>query len=120
MGAWVVYALGSENEDLPSFVVLPDARAHPWGGTCSGRMASCRPQCKVPPFVPQAIRFPISQTRPPTDIAARRAGLEWLATMNRKFAEEHPGDSNLDARLRSYGLAAKMQLRCARDHRSAG
>ena len=33
MGAWVVYALGSENEDLPSFVVLPDPRAHPWGGT---------------------------------------------------------------------------------------
>ena len=33
MGAWVVYALGSENEDLPSFVVLPDARAYPWGGT---------------------------------------------------------------------------------------
>jgi len=33
MGAWVVYALGTENENLPSFVVLPDPRAYPWGGT---------------------------------------------------------------------------------------
>src|SRR5437870_4273438 len=32
MGAWVIYALGAENADLPSFVVLPDPRAYPWGG----------------------------------------------------------------------------------------
>ena len=110
MGAWVNYALGSENENLPAFVVLPDPRAHPWGGTVQWSNG----------FLPAAVQgtmFRGSET-PVPDLAtpsgtkpeARRAALDWLNRMNRRYADEHPGDSALDARLRNYELAAAMQL----------
>jgi hypothetical protein len=110
MGAWVVYALGSENEDLPSFIVLPDARAYPWGGTLQWSNGFLPASVQGAAF--RSVGDPVPDLSNPsgTDAVARRASLEWLANMNRRFAEEHPGNSNLDARLRSYELAAKMQL----------
>jgi hypothetical protein len=110
MGAWVVYGLGTENDNLPAFVVMPDPRGHPWGGPLQWSNG----------FLPAAVQGtalrasgdPVPDLSNPqqTKEAARRAGLEWLAKMNRTFAEEHPGDSNLEARLRGYELAARMQL----------
>ena len=110
MGAWVVYALGSENEDLPSFVVLPDPRAYPWGGTLQWSNGFLPAAVQGTAFRSAGDPVPDLSTPSGTDTMARRAGLEWLANMNRKFADEHRGNSNLDARLRSYELAAKMQL----------
>ena len=120
MGAWVVYALGSENEDLPSFVVLPDARAYPWGGTLQWSNGFLPAAVQGAAFRSAGDPVPDLSNPPGTDTVARRASLEWLANMNRRFAEEHRGNSNLDARLRSYELAAKMQLSVPQDHRSAG
>ena len=54
MGAWVVYALGIENEDLPSFVVLPDARAYPWGGTLQWSNGFLRQAGTVPVWETEA------------------------------------------------------------------
>jgi len=110
MGAWVVYALGSENENLPSFVVLPDSRAHPWGGTLQWSNGFLPAAVQGTAFRGSADPVPDLSNPPDTDAAAREAGLKWLSKMNARFAAEHPGDSNLDARLRSYELAAKMQL----------
>jgi hypothetical protein len=110
MGAWVVYALGSENEDLPSFVVLPDPRAYPWGGTLQWSNGFLPAAVQGTAFRSAGDPVPDLSTPSGTDTMARRAGLEWLANMNRKFADEHRGNTNLDARLRSYELAAKMQL----------
>lgn len=110
MGAWVVYALGSENENLPSFVVLPDTRAHPWGGTLQWSNGFLPAAVQGTAFRSAGDPVPDLSNPPDTDAAAREAGLNWLSKMNAKFAAEHPGDTNLDARLRSYELAAKMQL----------
>ena len=110
MGAWVTYALGTENQNLPSFVVLPDHRNYPWGGTLQWSNG----------FLPAAYQGtvfrsagdPVPDLSTPHDIAgtARQAGMRWLEEMNRGYAEAHPGDTTLDARLRSYELAAHMQL----------
>jgi len=110
MGAWVVYALGTENENLPSFVVLPDPRAYPWGGTLQWSNGFLPAAVQGTAFKGAGDPVPDLSTPPETKPEARTAGLEWLASMNRKHAQEHPGDSNLDARLRSYELAARMQL----------
>lgn len=110
MGAWVTYALGTENQNLPAFVVLPDHRNYPWGGTLQWSNG----------FLPAAFQGtvfrsagdPVPDLSTPHDISgsARTAGMQWLADMNRSYAESHPGDTTLDARLRSYELAAHMQL----------
>jgi hypothetical protein len=110
MGAWVTYALGSENANLPSFVVLPDANTHPYGG----------PLLWSNGFLPAAVQGtafrgtgdPVPDLSNPKGLnpATREAGAAWLAWMNRRHSAAHPGDSTLDARIRSYELAASMQL----------
>jgi hypothetical protein len=110
MGAWVTYALGSERDNLPSFVVLPDHRAHPWGGAVQWSNG----------FLPAAVQgtlfrgqsSPVPDLQSPHDLppTARSAALDWVQLQNRQFASSHPGDSSLDARIRSYELAAAMQL----------
>ena len=110
MGAWVVYALGTESDNLPSFVVLPDPLGHPWGGSVQWSNG----------FLPAAVQGtafrsaaePVPDLNPPKEVdgGARAAAMEWATRMNRRYADEHPGESELDARLRSYELAAKMQL----------
>ena len=110
MGAWVVYALGSERENLPSFVVLPDPRAHPWGGTVQWSNGFLPAATQGTMFRGSATPVPDLTTPTETKPESRRAALDWLARANRRYADEHPGDSTLDARLRSYELAASMQL----------
>ncbi len=110
MGAWVTYALGSERENLPSFVVLPDMRAHPWGGTVQWSNGFLPAAVQGTMFRSGATPVPDLNTPAATTAESRQAALEWLNRQNRRFADEHPGDSSLDARLRSYELAASMQL----------
>ncbi|MBM3757618.1 MAG: DUF1501 domain-containing protein [Acidobacteria bacterium] len=110
MGSWVMYGLGAENENLPAFVVLPDARSQVWGGSLQWSNG----------FLPAAMQGtafrsegdPVPDLSNPRDLRpeARQAGLSWLDRMNRTYAETHPGDSTLDARLRTYELAANMQV----------
>jgi hypothetical protein len=111
MGAWVNYALGSENENLPSFVVLPDAHTPPYGG----------PLLWSNGFLPAAVQGtafrstgdPVPDLSSPKGLSAesRRSAMAWLAKHNRKYAETRAGDSSLEARIRSYELAASMQIR---------
>jgi hypothetical protein len=110
MGAWVTYALGSERENLPSFVVLPDLRAHPWGGTVQWSNGFLPAAVQGTMFRSSAAPVPDLQTPADTSPASREMALAWLKRQNRRYADEHPGDSALDARLRSYELAASMQL----------
>ncbi len=110
LGAWVSYGLGSENQNLPAYVVLPDARGLPAGGSInwsSGFLSA----------VHQGVAFrsegePIADLRTPARIPAgtRRAAAGVLDSLNRDFAAAHPGDDAFQARIRSYELAAKMQL----------
>ena len=112
MGAWVTYALGSENENLPSFVVLPDAGVHPWGGSVQWSNGFLPASVQGTAFRNQGDGDSVPDLSPPRGVTeqARAGAMSWLQQMNRKYAESHPGDSALEARLRSYEVAAQMQL----------
>jgi hypothetical protein len=114
MGCWVSYGLGSLNENLPTFVVLPDHRGLPSNGTKNWDAAFLPAQHQgtvVYPGsdAPVADLFPHERADFVTGDADREAGAV-LARLNRAHAEARPGDDRLDARIRSYELAARMQL----------
>ncbi len=109
IGAWVTYALGSENQDLPAFVAIPDPRGVPqasvnnWG----------------PGFLPaefQGTSFsakdPIRNLTLPEGVGpgADRAARDLLREMNRRHLDQNEGDGALAARIASHELAARMQL----------
>lgn len=109
MGAWVNYALGSENRDLPSFVAIEDPRGMPQSG----------PNNWASGFLPAAFQgTPFSSTKPvryldrPAAISpgTDRAAREALQFLNEQHADSFPGDETLSARISSYELAARMQL----------
>jgi hypothetical protein len=110
LGAWLSYGLGSENQDLPSFVVLPDSRGMIAGGTINWTSGFL-------PATHQGTMFnagpvPVRDLFPPHDISPedRLAAAQFLQSQNRRFTDQNPGDSTLTARLRAYELAARMQL----------
>ncbi|MDM4015603.1 DUF1501 domain-containing protein [Roseiconus lacunae] len=112
-GSWVSYALGSETDNLPSFVVLPDHR-----GLASNGAKNWSPAFLPAEYQGTLIRMgsndPISNLFPPKSgfITAEsdRDGLDALHQLNQQYASQRPGDDRLMARVRSYELAAKMQL----------
>jgi hypothetical protein len=114
MGSWVSYGLGSLNENLPTFVVLPDHRGLPSNGTKNWDPAFLPAQHQGTIIYPGS-DTPIADLNPDrradfvTKGADRDAGA-LLAQLNRAHAATRPGDDRLDARIRSYELAAKMQL----------
>ncbi len=109
MGAWLSYGLGSESDDLPAFVVIPDAREFPAGGAINwtNGFLPARHQGVVvrPQGEPIDDLFPARALAPGADPAAR----ELLADMNLRHFEAHPGEDALSARIKGYELAARMQ-----------
>ena len=114
MGCWVSYGLGSISENLPAFVVLPDHRGLASNGT-KNWSASFLPGQHQGTVIQPGSKTPIADlfADPRAGIAtpaADQAAVELLSTLNREHAEQRTGDTRLDARIRSYELAAKMQL----------
>ena len=109
MGTWVSYALGTQNENLPAFVAIPDPRGVPqssgnnWG---TGFL----------PAVFQGTAFnadkPIRHLARPSSIPAANdaATRDLLSFLNQRHLAKFPGDTELAARIASYELAARMQL----------
>jgi hypothetical protein len=110
-GSWVSHALGSESDNLPSFVVLPDHRGLASNGAKNWASAFLPAQHQGTVIRPGSAQ-PIADLQPPASVtaAADRAGLDVLARLNTAHALERAGDDRLLARLRSYELAAAMQL----------
>jgi hypothetical protein len=110
LGAWVVYGLGSENQDLPAYVVLDDPLGLPVNGTENWEAGF------LPP-VYQGTRFrstgdPVLNLRPdvPRPAGVARAEQDLLARLDSIHRRERPGQPALDARIARYELAARMQL----------
>lgn len=112
MGAWVSYALGSEANDLPAFVAIPDPRGVPQTGPNNWASGFLPAVFQGVPFNAQK---PIPNLATPGNITSgdEAATRDFLKFLNDKHLERFPGDSELSARISSYELAAKMQLRAA-------
>ncbi|MCB9926356.1 MAG: DUF1501 domain-containing protein [Planctomycetaceae bacterium] len=109
LGAWLSYGLGSETEDLPAYIVIPDSRGLPAGGTINwtNGFLSARHQGVVMRSKGTAINdlFPAREITQETEVASRAL----LAQLNEEHRRER-GDDVLSARIRSYELAARMQI----------
>src|SRR5262249_42753039 len=113
MGAWLSYGLGRLTDNLPTFVVLPDARGLPYnqkGNFTAGflpvaHQGTILNAAGTPP-IPDLVPSPKTDFVTPD---ADRDALQLLGEVNRKHATERPGDTRLDARIESYELAARMQ-----------
>ena len=113
MGAWISYGLGSLNDNLPTFVVLPDHRGFGPSGPKNWAAGFLPAQHQGTVIRPGA-KNPIADLFPDrADFltpAGEADGLKLLTTLNRGHEATHPGDDRLEARIRSYELAAQMQL----------
>ncbi len=113
MGSWVSYGLGSMNENLPTFVVLPDHRGYASNGPKNWDSAFLPAEHQGTVIFP-GTPSPIANLFPAkndfvTD-AADREGLALLKNLNGRHAASRESDSRLEARIRNYELAARMQL----------
>jgi hypothetical protein len=110
MGAWISYALGSENENLPAFVVLPDARGLP-AGTVANWANGFLP-ARHQGVALQSRGTPVRDLTPAQKVSAEheRDSLRLLAQLNAANLAATGNDDVLEARMRSYELAARMQL----------
>lgn len=109
IGSWATYALGSENQNLPAFIAIPDPRGVPQAGSNnwgSGFLPA------VFQGTPLSVKEPIRHLTPPAGISpsSDAAAKSLLQQMNRRHLEENPGGGRLAARIASYELAARMQL----------
>ncbi len=113
IGSWVSYGLGSETDELPTFVVLPDSRGFAPGGPknwSAGFLPSDHQGTLIRPSAPN----PIADLHPPDGTYVTAEGdadaLEVLNALNREHEASRSGDSRLNARIASYEMAAKLQL----------
>lgn len=106
LGSWVTYGLGTENEDLPGYVVLFDAG--PLGGA-----ANYSNGFLPPAFQPTRFRdrgSPVLDLLPPEAFAhGQRDAINLMQNLNAIHREQHPGFLELDARIATYELAYRMQ-----------
>ncbi|MBI1899148.1 MAG: DUF1501 domain-containing protein [Acidobacteria bacterium] len=109
VGSWVTYGLGSENQNLPAYVVIYDARGGPNAGVANWSSGFLPAAFQGTVFRPSG--DPILDLRPPAGIGPerQRARLDHLARLNQEHASRYSGSSELAARIASYELAYRMQ-----------
>ncbi len=108
IGSWVSYGLGTENQNLPSFVVLPDL-AYPQGGAANWSNGFLPAYYQGTPLRSEGV--PVLDVNPPeyVDAAQQRANLDFLGKLNAAHQQRHPAHDELAARIESYELAFRMQ-----------
>jgi hypothetical protein len=111
VGSWVAYGLGSENQDLPAFIVMPDPGGGSKGGPAawgSGYLASTYQGVTV-----RSGATPIIDLKPQPGISLQqqRRNLDLIQSLNRRHILERDSDDQLSARIRSYELAFRMQAK---------
>jgi len=109
VGSWVTYGLGTENQNLPAFVVIYDARGGPFGGPANWSAGFMPAAYQGTVF--RASENPIIDLKPPAYVTPeeQRARLDLLARLNAIDLEKYPSSSELAARISSYELAFRMQ-----------
>jgi hypothetical protein len=110
MGSWIGYALGTENQDLPCYIVLRD----PAGYNTSGKMVWSSGWL---PAVYQGTEFsssgsPVLHLHPSRPVSAdsQERSRRFLQELNRTHLRNFPGETELEARIQNFELAARMQI----------
>ena len=109
LGSWLVYGLGTASQNLPAFMALPDPVSYPVVGNdhwSNGWLPSIYQGTVVRPREPRILNLdppPHLKGKPQEEL------LKYLDQLNKDHLASHPGESDLDARIASYELAARMQ-----------
>lgn len=108
IGAWTTYGLGSLNQNLPGFVVLPEV-AYPQGGSSNWSNGFLPSHYQGTTLRPTG--SPILDLTPPKGVTPehQRKNLDLLAKLNNKHRNAHPQHAELAARMSNYELAFRMQ-----------
>ncbi|MDP7018443.1 MAG: DUF1501 domain-containing protein [Pirellulaceae bacterium] len=109
LGSWLTYGLGSESQDLPAYMVLTDPGGHPVDGVhnwSNGWMPSLFQGTVLRPKEPRILNLDA-----PVHLRGKvqEHNLSFLNQINRRHLARHPGENDLEARIASYELAARMQ-----------
>ena len=109
LGSWLTYGLGSVSQDLPAYLVLTDPGGLPVDGVrnwSNGWMPPIYQGTVVRPTEPRILNLD-----PPTELKGtlQDQNLAFLEKLNRLHLRQHPGEADLEARIASYELAARMQ-----------
>jgi hypothetical protein len=109
IGAWTTYGLGTLNQDLPGFVVLP-AASFPQGGAANWGNGFLPAHHQGTPLRPNG--SPILDLQPPPGVSRhrQRQTLDLIEALNQEHATRHPGHDELAARMANYELAFRMQM----------
>lgn len=109
-GSWVQYALGTENENLPAYVVLSDPGGLPVDGERNWSSGWLPAEFQGTPF--RAGNSPVLNLQSPAGTlpTARRNQLDFLSQLNHEHLTRHPESSELSARLAHFETAARMQV----------
>jgi uncharacterized protein (DUF1501 family) len=110
IGSWITYALGTENQNLPAYIVLRD----PAGYNTTGKLVWSSGWLSA---LYQGVEFnssgaPVHNLYPALALppGAQRDRLDFLAGMNASYQQRHPKEIELEARIQNFELAARMQL----------
>ncbi len=109
LGSWVTYGLGTENQNLPAYIVMYDWRGGPIGGAPNWSSGFMPAAFQGTSFRPGAT--PIVDLNPPkwVDPHLQRQEIDLIQKLNQEHREQHAKNSDLDARIASYELAFQMQ-----------
>ena len=109
LGSWLSYGMGSEAEDLPAYVVLPDTRGMPAGSTINWSNGFLPARHQGVPFRTKGSAIDDLFPGGTFDARAEAETRDFIVALNQKHRATRP-ESDLEARLTSYELAARMQL----------
>jgi hypothetical protein len=109
IGSWVTYGLGSMNQNIPAFVVLPEV-AYPQGGAANWSNGFLPAHYQGTPLRPKGA--PILNLEPPPGLSRyhQRESLDLLKELNQQHQQLHPNHDELAARISNYELAFRMQM----------
>jgi hypothetical protein len=113
LGSWISYGLGTLNRNLPAYIVLRDPDGYNTSGTLLWQNGWLPALYRGTEF--SARGAPVLNLHPPKPVPAevQRDNLDLLAKLNDEHRRAYPHESDLEARIRNYELAARMQLAAA-------
>jgi hypothetical protein len=110
LGSWISYALGTENQNLPAYIVLRDPAGYNTTGSLTWSSGWLPALYRGTEFSSQGSPILNLKSARPQPAGAQQDDLEYLARLNRLHQKNYAIDSELETRIQNYELAARMQL----------